>query len=77
MRTRTHRRYNVIPPKAGLYFNKIQCFCFEEQQLQAHEEIEMPVFFVIDPEVEQDARFEDVCLLCMCACRRFDPQLPV
>lgn len=52
--------YNVNPLKAGLYFNKIQCFCFEEQQLQPNEEIEMPVFFFIDPEVENDARFADV-----------------
>ena len=34
--------YNVHPPKAGLYFNKIQCFCFEEQRLGAKEEIDMP-----------------------------------
>ncbi len=52
--------YNVNPLKGGLYFNKIQCFCFEEQRLQPNEEIEMPVFFFIDPEVENDARFTDV-----------------
>lgn len=31
--------YNVIPFEAGQYFNKIQCFCFEEQQLNPHEEV--------------------------------------
>ena len=31
--------YNVHPPKAGLYFNKIQCFCFEEQRLGPKEEV--------------------------------------
>lgn len=25
--------YNVFPPQAAIYFNKIQCFCFEEQRL--------------------------------------------
>ena len=46
--------YNVHPPKAGLYFNKIQCFCFDEQRLRAKEEIDMPVFFYIDPEITTD-----------------------
>ncbi|KAG8312873.1 Cytochrome c oxidase assembly protein cox11, mitochondrial, variant 2 [Homalodisca vitripennis] len=31
--------YNVVPFDAGQYFNKIQCFCFEEQLLNPHEEI--------------------------------------
>lgn len=31
--------YNVIPFEAGLYFNKIQCFCFEEQRLNPNEQV--------------------------------------
>ena len=50
--------YNVFPPKAGLYFSKIQCFCFEEQRLGPHEEIDMPVFFFIDPEIINDPAME-------------------
>jgi cytochrome c oxidase assembly protein subunit 11 len=46
--------YNVIPYDAGQYFNKIQCFCFEEQRLNPHEQVDMPVFFYIDPEFAND-----------------------
>jgi cytochrome c oxidase assembly protein subunit 11 len=52
--------YNVSPPKVGLYFNKIQCFCFEEQRLGPHEEIDMPVFFLIDPDFEKDVSLTNV-----------------
>lgn len=50
--------YNVVPFEAGQYFNKIQCFCFEEQQLNPHEEVDMPVFFYIDPEFANDPKME-------------------
>lgn len=46
--------YNVAPARAGLYFSKIQCFCFEEQRLRPHEEIDMPVFFYVDPAILDD-----------------------
>ncbi|KAG5674869.1 hypothetical protein PVAND_004814 [Polypedilum vanderplanki] len=52
--------YNVIPFEAGAYFNKIQCFCFEEQQLNPHEEVDMPVFFYIDPDFVNDPKMEFV-----------------
>ena len=46
--------YNVHPAKVGLYFQKIQCFCFEEQRLLPGETVDMPVFFFIDPEILKD-----------------------
>lgn len=92
--------YNVVPFEAGQYFNKIQCFCFEEQQLNPHEQVsefstlgkqrklfhsifnlilfifilfqfyfldililqqvDMPVFFYVDPEFADDPRMEHV-----------------
>lgn len=52
--------YNVTPMKAGIYFNKIQCFCFEEQRLLPGETINMPVFFYIDPEFETDPRMDGI-----------------
>lgn len=50
--------YSVMPYEAGLYFNKIQCFCFEEQMLNANEDVFMPVLFYIDPKFTDDPRLE-------------------
>jgi cytochrome c oxidase assembly protein subunit 11 len=46
--------YNVSPPQAGVYFNKINCFCFTEQTLKAGETREMAVVFYVDPEIVKD-----------------------
>jgi cytochrome c oxidase assembly protein subunit 11 len=35
-------------------------FCFEEQRLAPHEEVDMPVFFYIDPDILDDKRLRDV-----------------
>lgn len=52
--------YNVTPFAAGVYFNKIQCFCFEEQRLQPKEEVDMPVFFFVDPDILDDPQMKNV-----------------
>ena len=43
-----------------MYFVKIQCFCFEEQRLAPGEEVDMPVFFYVDPEILDEDRLKDV-----------------
>ena len=52
--------YNVTPAKAAIYFNKVQCFCFDEQRLKPGEALDMPVFFYIDPEFAHDEEMADV-----------------
>ncbi|MBL9011275.1 MAG: cytochrome c oxidase assembly protein [Alphaproteobacteria bacterium] len=58
--TRGHSTFNVTPEKAGKYFVKVACFCFEDQPLKANESREMPVNFFIDPAILDDRRADDI-----------------
>tara|TARA_Y100001936_G_scaffold148674_1_gene145052 strand:- start:260 stop:868 length:609 start_codon:yes stop_codon:yes gene_type:complete len=52
--------FNVVPNKAGKYFNKVECFCFTEQILKAGKTVEFPVQFHIDPAIDDDTGLDDV-----------------
>jgi cytochrome c oxidase assembly protein subunit 11 len=52
--------FNVTPSEAGVYFHKIQCFCFNEQTLKAGEDVRMPVIFYVDPAMLKDPDSRDV-----------------
>jgi cytochrome c oxidase assembly protein subunit 11 len=52
--------FNVEPAIASAYFNKVQCFCFNETTLQPGETLDLPVVFYIDPDIEKDADLKDL-----------------
>lgn len=52
--------FNVEPAQAGLYFNKIQCFCFEQQTLQPGQAVDMPVIYFVDPKILDNPETKDI-----------------
>jgi cytochrome c oxidase assembly protein subunit 11 len=47
--------YNVAPLTVGAYFQKINCFCFNEQIMGPGEKRDMPVVFYVDPQLAKDS----------------------
>ncbi|MGN6818533.1 MAG: cytochrome c oxidase assembly protein [Sphingomonas sp.] len=52
--------FNVTPAQAGIYFKKIQCFCFTQQTLKPGETQRMPVIFFVDPAILKDPDGRDI-----------------
>ena len=44
---------DIKPAAANKYFQKTECFCFTEQKFGASEGRDMPVRFIIDPELPE------------------------
>jgi cytochrome c oxidase assembly protein subunit 11 len=52
--------YNVSPDKAGIFFGKIQCFCFEQQRIEPGQILDMPVLFTVSPDILKDPLTKDL-----------------
>jgi cytochrome c oxidase assembly protein subunit 11 len=47
---------SVAPGRAAPYLNKLECFCFANQRVEAGAETEMPVRFYIATDLPQQIR---------------------
>lgn len=52
--------YSIQPERAGLYFHKVHCFCFEDMMLKAGETNSPYVQFFVDPAFADDHELKDV-----------------
>jgi len=52
--------YNVTPLKVGVYFDKLECFCFTEQYLAPGQSADLTVSFFVDPDIVTDPNTKEV-----------------
>ena len=52
--------FNVSPSSFGKYFNKLGCFCFEKQKLEAGQKAKYVMVFYLDPEIVNDLNTKNV-----------------
>lgn len=47
---------SVAPENAAIHFKKLECFCFDRQEFKANEEVEMPIRFVVEPQIDESVK---------------------
>ncbi len=52
--------YNVVPEQTGQYFQKLQCFCFDDQTIAPGQTIQFPVQYFVDPLIARNAETDGV-----------------
>lgn len=58
VRAEAHK--NVVPFKAGEYFEKIECFCFQEQTYEPGKTVTLPVVFFVSPDMAKNPNADDI-----------------
>lgn len=47
---------SYAPQQAAAHFKKVECFCFQQQTLEASQAKQMPVVFYLDPALPKDVK---------------------
>ena len=56
----TTASFGVTPDSTGIFFNKIECFCFTEQVIEPNGTVEMPVTYFVDPALDENSELRTI-----------------